>query len=118
MSANDGHTPVERTELPPLDDLFQTFKNLASDDDMLLFARWYESLWRVAPTWQAKVVLPAPPSPQIKRTTLPCPTSRSRSSSITTGNMRWAEGLVAASSKCGNRRFSIRTDVFYCPRGI
>jgi hypothetical protein len=28
----------------PLDDLFQTFKNLAIDDDMLLFARWYDSL--------------------------------------------------------------------------
>jgi hypothetical protein len=45
----DEPTPVERTELPPLDDLFQAFKNLASDDDMLLFARWYESLLRVAP---------------------------------------------------------------------
>jgi hypothetical protein len=44
MPANDGPMPVERTELPPLDDLFQTFKTLASDEDMLLFARWYDSL--------------------------------------------------------------------------
>jgi hypothetical protein len=41
---DEGPIPVERTELPPLDDLFQAFKNLASDDDMLLFARWYDSL--------------------------------------------------------------------------
>jgi hypothetical protein len=27
-----------------LDDLFQTFKTVASDDDMLLFARWYYPL--------------------------------------------------------------------------
>jgi hypothetical protein len=32
-------------QLPPLDDLFQTFKNLASDDDLLLFARWNDSLF-------------------------------------------------------------------------
>jgi hypothetical protein len=43
-TTDDKPTPVERTELPPLDDLFQTFKNIASDDDMLLFARWYDSL--------------------------------------------------------------------------
>jgi hypothetical protein len=28
---------IERTELPPLDDLFQTFKTLARDGDMLLW---------------------------------------------------------------------------------
>jgi hypothetical protein len=49
MPANDGPMPVERTELPPLDDLFQTFKALASDEDMLLFARWYDSLLHAPP---------------------------------------------------------------------
>jgi hypothetical protein len=41
---DDEPTPVERTELRSLDDLFQTFTTLASDDDMLLLARWYDSL--------------------------------------------------------------------------
>jgi hypothetical protein len=41
---DDEPAPTERTGLPPLDDLFQTFKTLASDDDMLLFTRWYDSL--------------------------------------------------------------------------
>jgi hypothetical protein len=49
MPANDEPTPVERTELPPLDDLFQISKNLASDEDMLLCAPWYDSLLREPP---------------------------------------------------------------------
>jgi hypothetical protein len=49
MSANDEPTLIERTELPPLDDLFRTFKGLASDEDMLLFARWYDSLLHAPP---------------------------------------------------------------------
>ena len=49
MQANDQPTPIVRTELPPLDDLFQTFKTLASDEDMLLFAQWYDSLLHAPP---------------------------------------------------------------------
>jgi hypothetical protein len=49
MPANDEPRPFESTELPPLDDVFQTFKTLASDEDMLLFARWYDSLLHAPP---------------------------------------------------------------------
>jgi hypothetical protein len=41
--------PIDRTELPPVDDLFQTFKTLASDEVMLLFALWYDSLLHAPP---------------------------------------------------------------------
>jgi hypothetical protein len=44
MKPADESTPSSAPSSPPLDDLFQTFKTLASDEDMLLFARWYDSL--------------------------------------------------------------------------
>jgi hypothetical protein len=46
---DDEPTPFERIALPPLDDIYATFKTLAIDEDMRLYSAWCDSLLSAPP---------------------------------------------------------------------
>jgi hypothetical protein len=46
---DDEPTPFERTGLPSLDDIYATFKTLATDEGMRHYSAWYDSLLSAPP---------------------------------------------------------------------